>query len=245
MLSEEVGTHIESYLDIQKQNINGVTYQSINSEIKSLSSSITKLEVLDEKWDGKNYWIKAKVRINEKRTVELLLTAIKSKSNEKDIKRLNKILATQKQQLNSQNSQVSEMNKKLVSQEIINEARKSEVANMKSQLVKYQQKEIEQKKEISEHSQAIERIKNQVTQVKSRIQQENEKACLMEIGMTKKDVANTIGEPSVVNDIHGYGIYCSSEKYKPFNDECRQWFYGNITLTFEVNGLLNNKYGCR
>jgi len=150
ILSEEVGTHIESYLDIKKQNINGVAYKSINSEIKSLSSSITKLEVLKEKWDGRNYWIKAKVRINEKRTMELLLTAIKSKSNEKDIKRLNKILTQQKRQLSYKSKEVQDLNKKLVTEEIVNEARKNEIIEMKQQLVKYQQEEIKQKKKENE-----------------------------------------------------------------------------------------------
>ncbi len=123
-LSEEVGTHIESYLSIDKKSLNGVSYKSINSEIKSISASITKLEILDEKWDGKNYWIKASVRVNEKQTSQLILEAIRAKANEKDVQRLNKVLAEQQRQLDLKNAEALKTSKKLVAQEIVNEARK-------------------------------------------------------------------------------------------------------------------------
>jgi len=124
LLTEEIGTHIESYLEIKKKNINGTSYKSIRQEIQSLSAGITKVKVLKEKWNGKTYYIKASVRVNEKRTMELLLQAIKAKSSQKDVKRLNKILAEQKNLLSQQNSKVQSINKKLISQEILNEARK-------------------------------------------------------------------------------------------------------------------------
>ncbi len=168
LLSEEVGTHIESYLNIDKKYINGVSYRSINSEIKSISSSITKLEIINEKWDGKNYWMKASVRINEQKTAQLILEAIKSKASEKDVARLNKILAEQKQELNSKNSEVAKINQKLVTQEIINEARKNEVIQMKEKLVEYQQEEIKQTQEAVQYSSELERKKALIMQLNSK-----------------------------------------------------------------------------
>jgi len=240
LLSEEVGTHIESYLEIQKQSRNGVAYKSINQEIKSLSSAITKLKILDEKWDGRKYWIKASVRINEKRTMEMLLTAIKSKANEKDIKRLNRILAEQKRELENKNYQVSRINKKLVAQEIMNEARKNEVLKMKKQLIHFQKEEIEAKKEEKRYSSELDKLRAKVRKVKSRVQKESKKACLMEKGMTKRDVVGMIGKPSGVN-----GTSCSGSYGSIYNKYCNDWYYGKINLDFGGNGILYDKSGCR
>jgi len=204
LLSQEVGTHIENYLEIEEKNVNGVTYTSINSEIKSLSSSITKLKILDENWNGRKYWIKASVRINEKRTIELILEALKSKASEKDVKRLNKILAEQKRELENRSSEVSDINKKLVSQEIVNEARKNEVLKMKKELVKFQEEELLQKKEEEKYSSELERkkalikklnkkTKNKVEKMKKEWLAKVELLCSFDIGTSKKDIEEIAG----------------------------------------------------
>ncbi len=156
LLSEEIGTHISSYLEIEKRNHNNISYQSVNNEIASLSASITKLKILKEKWDGKSYYVKASVRVNEKRTLELILQEIRSKSSEKDVKRLNSILKEQESLLSQQNSTIEEINKKLVSQEIINEAKKNEITKMKADLFRYQKEEIETNKEAITYKSKIE-----------------------------------------------------------------------------------------
>ena len=147
LLSEEIGTHISSYLEIEKRTHNNISYQSVKNEITSLSSSITKLKILKEKWDGESYYVKASVKVNEKRTLELILQEIRSKSSEKDVKRLNEILKEQEILLSQHNSTIEEINKKLVSQELINEAKKNEITKMKGDLIRYQKEEIEKNKE--------------------------------------------------------------------------------------------------
>ena len=174
LLSEEIGTHISSYLEIEKRNYNNISYQSVNNEIASLSASITKLKILKEKWDGKSYYVKASVRVNEKRTLELILQEIRSKSSEKDVKRLNSILKEQELLLSQQNSTIEEINKKLVSQEIINEAKKNEITKMKADLFRYQKEEIETNKEAITYKSKIEEKMAQVKQTNRKANNEIE-----------------------------------------------------------------------
>jgi hypothetical protein len=174
LLSEEIGTHISSYLEIEKLNHNNISYQSVNNEIVSLSASITKLKILKEKWDGKSYYVKASVRVNEKRTLELILQEIRSKSSEKDVKRLNSILKEQELLLSQQNSTIEEINKKLVSQEIINEAKKNEITKMKADLFRYQKEEIETNKEAITYKSKIEEKMTQVKQTNRKANNEIE-----------------------------------------------------------------------
>jgi len=224
LLTQEIGTHIESYLEIQKKNINGTSYKSIKNEIRSLSAGITKVKVLKEKWNGKTYYIKASVKINEKRTMELLLQSLKDKSSEKDVKRLNKILAEQKNELNQQNSKVQAINKKLISQEIVNEARKNEVLNMKKKLVKFNKEEIAQKKEAKKYKTELERkkalikklnskSKNKVGKQKQEWLNTKELLCSFDLGSSYSDIKQIIGVDQFTSIGAGIDCYNYPEDY--------------------------------
>jgi hypothetical protein len=221
LLSQEVGTHIESYLEIKKQDINGVTYKSVSHEIKALSSAITKLKVIDEKWKGKEYWVKASVRVNEKRTSELLLEAMKSKANREDISRLNTLIEKQKKELKTQNSQVQDMNRKLVAQEIINEARKSEVLKMKRKIAKYQEDELYKIDETKLTK--IEKVKLRLRREKLESQKTAEQVCEFTKGFTRDDVESIVGKP----------------KKGCNNSGCANWQYYTVSLDFKDNKVVS------
>lgn len=109
LLAEEVGTVIESNINIS--NSNGNEY--IKSEINSLSVNITKLKILHEKWNGKSYYIKAKVKINEKRTLQLLADVVKASGKQKEIDQLNMLLKENGFKIDSLNKTVNKLNNKL------------------------------------------------------------------------------------------------------------------------------------
>ena len=264
LLSEEIGTHIENYLEIKKQNREDISYQSVKNEISSLSASITKLNILNEKWDGKSYHVKASVRVNEKRTIELILQEIKSKSSDKDVQRLNAILKEQEVLLTQQSATIQGMNKKLVSQEIINEAKKNEITSMKGNLVKYQKEEIVKNREAK-------RIKSELDRKKILISRLNEESnndiiaeknqwkstkllfCSFETGTKKSDIETITGYPffrykankSIVNglslsSLDGFGDIYSACPNKFLRSAYK---YECMYFTF-VNDLTTKKYGC-
>jgi uncharacterized coiled-coil protein SlyX len=235
LLSEEIGTYIESYLDIKKQNINNIGYKSIKQEIKSLSVAITKLKVLNEKWDGKTYYIKASVRVNEKQAIELILQNLKVKATQKDVKRLNKILAEQKKSLHEKNSKLQYINKKLISQEIINNAIKKKILNMKKQLEKYNKEEIRQKEEAKKYQTELERKKALILKLnqksENRVEKEKQKwldtkelLCSFATGTSKDDIEKIASVDIEKSDIayesyyhqhhFVYNEYRNSEEYK-------------------------------
>jgi hypothetical protein len=123
---EEIETHIKNSID--KKSL--VLY---SSEIKSISALITRLEILDEKYHKKNYWIKAVVRINEKHVSQLILEIVYT--NEK---RLNEIFIEKQRQFDLKALEIS---KKLVEQEIVNKAQRKEIKKMKKQLIEYKKEE--------------------------------------------------------------------------------------------------------
>jgi chromosome segregation ATPase len=249
ILSEEVGTHIESSLDIKDTAKKGVTTSYVKSEINSLSASITKLKILDEKWNGTTYYIKASVKIDEEQTMMLLIEAIKAKSSKKDIKRLNKILKEQNGHLDKSYSKIQALQKKLVLQEIKNQASKNELSDtkvllqkLKREKQKYDNKVIEQKSEIG-------RIKKQVQKAKNRIKKDNKKACTMARGMTKKEVSQIINKPSGTSRISYYNdgrlmneIPCIYDLYR---SSCNTWWYGLVKVHFTQASTIRKLEGCK
>lgn len=239
ILSEEVGTHIESSLDMKTTTKNGVSNKYVKSEINSLSANITKLKILDEKWNGTTYYIKASVKIDEEQTMMLLVEAIKAKASKKDVKRLNKILKEQNGHLDKSYSKIQKLQKKLVLQEIKNQASKSELTdtkvllqNLQREKQKYDNKIIKQKSEIG-------RIRKLVIKAESRIKKDNKKACLLTKGMTKKEIINAIGKPTSDNWSDPDNQYMNID-----DRNSKKWYYGSIQVDFN-NNLISAIRGCR
>ena len=109
MLSEEIGTVIESSLEIQKTS----KHKSIKQQINSLSVSITKLKILKEKWDGKSYYIKAEVKINPEQTLQLLADTVKARGKQKEIDNLNTLLKNNGYKISILQNKVKDLNEKL------------------------------------------------------------------------------------------------------------------------------------
>ena len=220
LLSEEIGTHIENYLEIKDTVKKGVSHKIIKQEINSLSANITKIKVINESWNGKIYRVKASVSINTDVTMTLLLESIKARSSDKDIKRLNKILAEQKQMIESSNRQLKDANKQLITQEIINEARKSELVNLKEQQVKSNRERQEIDREITAEQKEVERMQAGIAKAKRRVNKSNKKACLLKNakGMSKEEVIEVLGKP----DKGIYGDY---------------YYYGTVSIYFLTSGI--------
>jgi chromosome segregation ATPase len=249
ILSEEVGTHIESSLDIKETAKKGVSTSYVKNEINSLSASITKLKILDEKWNGTTYYIKASVKINEEQTMMLLIEAIKAKSSKKDVKRLNKILKEQNGHLDKSYSKIKQLQKKLVLQEIKNQASKDELSDNKILLQKLQREKKKYDNKIIEQKSEIGKIKKQVQKAKDRINKDNKKACTLAKGMTKREVSKIINKPSGTSRIAYYsnGKFMNERPciYDLYNSDCNTWWYGLVKVHFTEAMTLKKLEGCR
>jgi hypothetical protein len=54
LLLEELGTYLESHTEV-------VNYELTKDQITTLTGGIVKTKILEEKWDGEKYWLKAKI----------------------------------------------------------------------------------------------------------------------------------------------------------------------------------------
>ena len=55
LLLEELGTYLENNTEVKN-------FELTKDKITALTAGIVQTQVLDEKWDGKSYWLKAEVK---------------------------------------------------------------------------------------------------------------------------------------------------------------------------------------
>jgi len=85
-LLSELGTHVSSLVK-QKSSSDGKQMGSI--EIETLTAGISKVEILDEKWDGVSYVLKAQLKADPDDVLKSLNKMVNEKQKEEEISQLN------------------------------------------------------------------------------------------------------------------------------------------------------------
>ncbi|MDO9559169.1 MAG: tetratricopeptide repeat protein [Syntrophales bacterium] len=103
LLLEELGTYLESQTEV-------INFQMTKDQITTLTAGIVSTEVIEDTWDGKKYWLKAKIAANPQDVIKSIdnlrkdrekvkeLVALRKKSEEllRENERLNKELKVAK-----------------------------------------------------------------------------------------------------------------------------------------------------
>ncbi|ADD67509.1 hypothetical protein Dacet_0725 [Denitrovibrio acetiphilus DSM 12809] len=238
LILEETGVFVESYLELDNLRSDNGSKQIIREEIKNLTAGIVKTKILDEKYDGETFYIKASVLVDPDSVSEGISEILKIRANQGEIDKLQKLLQTKESEIDIRSNETIALQKKLTKQMLTNEAKEKEISrlnqllsNAKTSLNEYQKDEKKIQKELTE-------VTNKIEQIKDRINKQNKKACLVPKGAKKYEIVNTIGEPDDVQGcFQGY-----SQRYK---DHCEKWYYGSILLDFDETKLLKYVLGCK
>ena len=91
-LLEEIGTYLQSEFEnkIEQNNINGeLTFtQLTKSKIITLAAGITSIKIIEEKWTGEAYYIKAEIIVDNNDLKRKLFDLIKDKAKTKELEDL-------------------------------------------------------------------------------------------------------------------------------------------------------------
>jgi len=63
LLLEELGTYLESITEVQD-------FQLTKDQITTLTAGIVKTEIIEEKWDGRTYWLKSKIAADSREVIK-------------------------------------------------------------------------------------------------------------------------------------------------------------------------------
>ena len=250
LILEEIGVFVESYLEINKIVADKKYQKYFKQEIKNLTAGIIKTKILDEKYDGKTYYVKASVLVDPDSVSEGISEILKIKANKSEINKLSKLLKLKEKEIDMRSSETIELQKKIANQELLNNAKQEELKIIQGKLQQAQQQLKKYKKDEIALNTKLGKVKSKVQKAMQRIQNQSKKACLIKLGMTKDEVKDTIGWPSgatTYNDFHAcnHSVVYGYHSYNLEDDYCTKWKYGEILLVFERNGLLSSKYGCK
>src|SRR5258708_39625966 len=85
MLLNELGVYVESESILKTSDVSGKFSQDFVENIATISAGITKLEVLDEKWNGETFWMKATITIDKNSLEESLKELVKDRQYAKEL----------------------------------------------------------------------------------------------------------------------------------------------------------------
>jgi hypothetical protein len=61
-LLEELSTYVESYVNYNVKETNKISEEFFQKEIKTTSVGITETKILEEKWNGEEFYVKAQIK---------------------------------------------------------------------------------------------------------------------------------------------------------------------------------------
>jgi hypothetical protein len=168
LLLEELGTYVESYVNYETTETDGkITKEFFTNEIKSTSAGMAEAKIIDEKWDGYNYYIKAELqadpeevirRINQtlsKRRASLVIDSLQLllHSNESELLLKERELLAIKNQVESKNIEVKQKGAHV-------DSLKQELVLAQSKLEQYQQEELAIEKELRSIIESYKKLSN-------------------------------------------------------------------------------------
>jgi tetratricopeptide (TPR) repeat protein len=83
LLMEELGTYLESQTEVKN-------FQMTKNQITTLTAGIVSAEVIEDKWDGKVYWLKAKIAANPQDVIKSIDSLRKDREKVKELEELRK-----------------------------------------------------------------------------------------------------------------------------------------------------------
>ncbi len=83
LLLEELGTYLESVTEVKN-------FRLTKDQITALTAGIVRVEVLDERWDGKTYWLKARVAADPDEVAKSLDSLKKDREKAKELEEIKK-----------------------------------------------------------------------------------------------------------------------------------------------------------
>ena len=123
LLLNEVGVYVESENILKTADVGGKFYQDFVESIATISAGVTKLEILDETWNGKTFWMKASISVDKQYLEESLKQLIKGRQNVKELEETKQQLYAATNEIDKLRTEMSSKNK---SGDLVNKEKSAE-----------------------------------------------------------------------------------------------------------------------
>ena len=202
LLLEELGVYVESYVNYTVESQNGrISKDFITNEIKQMSVGITETKILDERWNGEQYFIRAEIATDPSDVVRRINQTLEKRQSDVVIDSLHMLLTNMKQNVEVKNEEIAKLNQQLQSQTATTQEQQKKVeslnnqlSSLQSQLNKYQQ---EERQLLSEIEKIQKNLQNITTKAVSNAR----------VGMTYEEMVRVCGQPRSAEKFLGWYNY--------------------------------------
>lgn len=195
LLLEELGVYVESYVNYTIESQSGhITKDFITNEIKQLSVGITETKILEEKWNGEQYYVRAEIVADPTDVVRKINQTIEKRQSDVVIDSLHILLNSMKQNVEVKNAEIDKLNQQLRTQTATSQSQQQKVNDLNKQLSTLQAQLNKYRQEEQEILSEIDRIKRNLQNITTRAVT-NARA-----GMSCEEVVRLCGKPRSIDD---------------------------------------------
>ena len=135
LLLEELGVYVESYVTYTIESQGGhITKDFITNEIKQLSVGITETKIIEETWNGEQYYIRAEIVADPTDVVRKINQTLEKRQSDVVIDSLHILLNSMKQNVEVKNAEIDKLNQLLRTQTAANQSQQQKVNDLNKQL---------------------------------------------------------------------------------------------------------------
>ena len=209
LLIEELGTYVESYVNYEITDENGViTREFFTNEIRTLSTGITETKILEERWNGYEYFVKAEIEADPEEVLRRINQTLSIRRSSAAIDSLKVLLDDSNGELALKNEQLASLKDSLSFQQTKIDATQSSLNALNQQL-------IESKRQLSSYQANENRILSEIEEIEQKMKTATNNAITnVRIGMTPEEVIQVCGKPRAGSIPHmNYGSVWVIIKY--------------------------------
>lgn len=222
---EEIGTYIESYVNYTvESDTKDVSKSFFGKEIKQITAGRLEVKVLEENWNGVEYYVKAQVVVDPDEILEQLHRTIENRRASVVIDSLNLLLSSQQSQISVQSSTIENLNAQLA-------AKHNEMESQRKEVEKLQRELDSMNAQYKAYQKQEEEINDEISRLGAQLKQMGENVInKARIGMTIQEVRKICGQPRLTDGYESSDFFMN---------------YGNVWLIFRNRVLVkgfNSKY---
>lgn len=202
LLLEELGVYMESYVNytIEEENLQ-ITKDFFTNEIKQLSVGITETKILEETWNGEQYYVKAEIIADPTEVARTINKVLEKRKADVVIDSLRQLLSATSQNAVIQTKEIEELTTALALQTTTNKTQSEKIFNLTRQLSELREKLAEAKQEEI-------RITSEIDEIRHNLQVLTDKAVAnARIGMTSDEVIRLCGQPKTIDKHYNFFWY--------------------------------------
>jgi len=218
LLIEELGIYVESYVNYQiVEEDERITKEFFSNEIKTLSAGTTETIILEENWDGYEYYVKAQIKADPNEVLLRINQTLSSRRSNLVIDSLKLLLTASNNEITKHNHELGQLTAQVQQQNNFLRSKERDIAELNLQLESA-------RRQLASYQRQERQLLTQIEEIELKIKTATTSAVNnVRIGMIPSEVVQVCGRPRALD-------VCIGKKY---------YNYGDVWVMFDTEVVVS------